>query len=93
MLDAFLQVFKQGLFANPHSQNSGFIDASDIEEKARQLTLSYLKASATEYECIFTSGATGKTLLLQELLELRIRFGLERKIPHIFCQAYVLVLE
>jgi len=45
---------------NPHSLHSGPTTGGDAEAKARQLTLDMCNASASEYDCIFTSGATGR---------------------------------
>lgn len=57
-----LQAFKTGVFGNPHSQHNGLLDAAATEDEARKLTLGMCNASAAEYECIFTSGATGIAL-------------------------------
>ena len=49
------------LFGNPHSQHgwSGNEGSAQAVAEARQLTLQMCNAPLGEYECIFTSGATG----------------------------------
>lgn len=56
-----MQDLSANVMGNPHSQHSGPVAVSDGESKARQLTLDMCNASAGEYDCIFTSGATGES--------------------------------
>eukprot|EP00884_Botryococcus_braunii_P022713 jgi/Botrbrau1/9125/Bobra.160_3s0002.1 len=63
------QVLASGVFGNPHSQHSlaQGINHAQLEGEARALTLSMCKADPAEYECVFTSGATGALKLVGEL--------------------------
>ena len=57
-----LQDLAGSLLTNPHSGHAAWgSDASALEREAeaRALTLAMCNAPAEEYECIFTSGATG----------------------------------
>ena len=57
-----LQDLDGSLLTNPHSGHAAWgSDASALEREAeaRALTLAMCNAPAEEYECIFTSGATG----------------------------------
>ena len=60
-----MQDLESHLFGNPHSQHgwSGNEGAATAVAEARQLTLQMCNAPVGEYECVFTSGATGDTLL------------------------------
>ena len=52
------------LYTNPHSGHAAWgsdISAVDCEAEARALTLAMCHAPAEDYECVFTSGATGAT--------------------------------
>ena len=62
-----LQALSKGVFGNPHSQHNDLLDSAAAEDEARRLTLSMCNASAAEYECIFTSGATGPVLVRNPL--------------------------
>ena len=58
-----LQDLSGSLLTNPHSGHAAWgSDASALEREAeaRALTLAMCNAPAEEYECIFTSGATGR---------------------------------
>lgn len=60
-----LQDLAGSLLTNPHSGHAAWgSDASALEREAeaRALTLAMCNAPAEEYECIFTSGATGRCL-------------------------------
>ena len=59
-----LQDLESHLFGNPHSQHgwSGNEGSAQAVAEARQQTLQMCNAPLGEYECIFTSGATGITL-------------------------------
>ena len=54
------QDLSANVVGNPHSQHSEPEAGGDAEASARQLTLDMCNASASDYECIFTSGATGE---------------------------------
>ena len=59
----FCQALRRHLFTNPHSQHgveSDLPSSAAAESDARALTLAMCNASAEDYECIFTSGATGE---------------------------------
>ncbi|DBA86842.1 TPA: hypothetical protein ACH3X2_005421 [Trebouxia sp. C0005] len=60
-IDAFRQDLASHLFGNPHSQHgwSGNEGSAQAVAEARQLTLQMCNAPLGEYECVFTSGATG----------------------------------
>ena len=60
-----MQDLESHLFGNPHSQHgwSGNEGSATAVAEARQLTLQMCNAPVGEYECVFTSGATGDTLL------------------------------
>ena len=57
-----MQDLERKLYTNPHSGHAAWgsdISAMDCEAEARALTLALCHATAEDYECIFTSGATG----------------------------------
>lgn len=57
-----MQDLEGKLYTNPHSGHAAWgsdISAMDCEAEARALTLAMCHAKAEDYECIFTSGATG----------------------------------
>ena len=47
------------MLGNPHSKWGGPAGFSAIDAAARQVTLDMCGAAPGEYECVFTSGATG----------------------------------
>lgn len=57
-----VQDLESHLFGNPHSQHgwSGNEGSATAVAEARQLTLDMCNAPLGQYECIFTSGATGQ---------------------------------
>lgn len=61
MTTLFVQDLASHLFGNPHSQHgwSGNEGSAQAVAEARQLTLQMCNAPLGEYECVFTSGATG----------------------------------
>ena len=64
-----MQDLRGNLYTNPHSGHAAWgsdISATECEAEARALTLAMCKASAEEYECIFTSGATGGLALASD---------------------------
>lgn len=60
-----MQDLESHLFGNPHSQHgwSGNEGSATAVAEARQLTLQMCNAPIGEYECVFTSGATGDTTM------------------------------
>ena len=57
-----MQDLEGQLYTNPHSGHAAWgsdISAMDCEAEARALTLAMCNTPAEDYECIFTSGATG----------------------------------
>ena len=57
-----VQDLESHLFGNPHSQHgwSGNDGSGSAVAEARQLTLDMCNAPLGQYECVFTSGATGQ---------------------------------
>ena len=58
-----MQDLEGKLYTNPHSGHVAWGDdirAMECEAEARALTLAMCNAPAEDYECIFTSGATGE---------------------------------
>ena len=55
----YVQDFGLEVLGNPHSQLDGGVGIAARMEEARRLTLQLCNAGADEYECVFTSGATG----------------------------------
>ncbi|KAE9620929.1 putative molybdenum cofactor sulfurtransferase [Lupinus albus] len=54
------------VYGNPHSQSESSSATLDILNDARQQVLDYCNASAKDYKCIFTSGATAALKLVGE---------------------------
>ncbi|KAK7292490.1 hypothetical protein RIF29_08271 [Crotalaria pallida] len=54
------------VYGNPHSQSESSSATLDILIDARQQVLDYCNASAKDYKCIFTSGATAALKLVGE---------------------------
>ncbi|CAL0328717.1 unnamed protein product [Lupinus luteus] len=54
------------VYGNPHSQSESSSATLDILSDARQQVLDYCNASAKDYKCIFTSGATAALKLIGE---------------------------
>ncbi|CAK7355477.1 unnamed protein product [Dovyalis caffra] len=65
-MEAIFKDFSSNVYANPHSHSDSSSATSDIIREARQLVLDYCNASAKEYKCIFTSGATAALKLVGE---------------------------
>ncbi|XXG68836.1 hypothetical protein AAC387_Pa06g1841 [Persea americana] len=58
--------FTTNVYGNPHSQSDSSSSTSDVIRAVRQQVLDYCNASAKEYNCIFTSGATSALKLVGE---------------------------
>lgn len=56
------------MMGNPHSGWGGPAGYAAAAAEARAATLALCNASSADYECIFTSGATGKAAALREAL-------------------------
>ncbi|KAL2928144.1 Molybdenum cofactor sulfurase [Bienertia sinuspersici] len=65
-MEAIFKDLTSNVYGNPHSQSDSSMDTSDIIRECRQLVLDYCNASAKEYKCIFTSGATAALKLVGE---------------------------
>ncbi|KAF9678625.1 hypothetical protein SADUNF_Sadunf07G0054000 [Salix dunnii] len=65
-MEAIFKDFSSNIYANPHSQSDSSSATSDIIREVRQQVLDYCNASAKEYKCIFTSGATAALKLVGE---------------------------
>lgn len=65
-LDQHLELLKQGIFGNPHSNNPTSLAMTDLVEQARAYVLDYFKAAADEYVAIFTPNASGALKLVGE---------------------------
>ena len=57
-----VQVLSTSTLGNPHSLHGGTQQGEDAESIGRRLTLDMCNADPKEYDCVFTSGATGKIL-------------------------------
>jgi selenocysteine lyase/cysteine desulfurase len=56
------------LLGNPHSAHHPSKAAMDDMDRTRAAVLTYFKADPSEYDVVFTSGATGAILLLQHFM-------------------------
>ena len=65
-LDEHHAMLRAGVFGNPHSVNPTSTAMTELVEKARAKTLAFFRASADEYEVIFTPNATGALRLVGE---------------------------
>ncbi|XP_011012124.1 PREDICTED: molybdenum cofactor sulfurase isoform X2 [Populus euphratica] len=65
-MEEIFKDFNSNIYANPHSQSDSSSATSDIIREVRQQVLDYCNASAKEYRCIFTSGATAALKLVGE---------------------------
>lgn len=54
------------VYGNPHSQSDSSLASAEIIGEARQQVLDFCNASARDYKCIFTSGATAALKLVGE---------------------------
>jgi molybdenum cofactor sulfurtransferase len=65
-LDEHHAMLRAGVFGNPHSVNPTSAAMTELVEEARTKTLAFFRASADEYEVIFTPNATGALRLVGE---------------------------
>ncbi|KAL4200828.1 hypothetical protein AMTRI_Chr02g255600 [Amborella trichopoda] len=65
-MEAIFNDLKFNVYGNPHSQSDSSLAASERINSARQQVLDYFNASAKDYKCIFTSGATAALKLVGE---------------------------
>ncbi len=61
-----LAMLGSGVFGNPHSKNLTSMAMTERVEAVRRYVLQYFKASADEYEVIFTANSTGALKLVGE---------------------------
>ncbi|KAG5546857.1 hypothetical protein RHGRI_018880 [Rhododendron griersonianum] len=65
-MEAIFKGLTTSVFGNPHSQSDSSLATAEIIREARQQVLDFCNASARDYKCIFTSGATGALKLVGE---------------------------
>ncbi|CAO2815208.1 unnamed protein product [Amaranthus hypochondriacus] len=65
-MEAIFKDLTSNVFGNPHSQSDSSTATSEIIRECRQQVLDYCNASAKEYKCIFTSGATAALKMIGE---------------------------
>ncbi|KAK9684105.1 hypothetical protein RND81_10G186600 [Saponaria officinalis] len=65
-MEAVCKDLSSNLYANPHSQSDSSMATSEIIRDCRQQVLDYCNASAKDYKCIFTSGATAAFKMVGE---------------------------
>ncbi len=61
-----LEILRQGVFGNPHSNNPSSLASTALVQKARSCVLEFFNASPDEYVIIFTTNATGAIKLVAE---------------------------
>jgi selenocysteine lyase/cysteine desulfurase len=61
-----LDLLARTVFGNPHSANPSSATTTELVERARRAVLTYFRASADEYEAIFTLNASGALKLVGE---------------------------
>ncbi len=61
-----LEILRQGVFGNPHSNNPSSLASTAFVQKARSCVLEFFNASPDEYVVIFTANATGAIKLVAE---------------------------
>jgi molybdenum cofactor sulfurtransferase len=66
-----MQLLRANVFGNPHSVNPTSATSTELLERARARVLRFFKASADEYEAIFTPNATGALRLVGEAYPFR----------------------
>ena len=70
-LDEHYALLRSRVFGNPHSVNPTSAAMTELVEEARAKTLAFFRASADEYEVIFTPNATGALHLVGEAYPFR----------------------
>lgn len=65
-MDAIFKDLTSNVYGNPHSLSDSSMATSEIIRECRQQVLDYCNASAKEYKCIFTSGATAALKIIGE---------------------------
>jgi molybdenum cofactor sulfurtransferase len=65
-LHRHLEVLKNGVYGNPHSNNPSSLAITRLDERARKSVLEYFHASPAEYVVIFTQNASGALKLVGE---------------------------
>uniref|UniRef100_A0A7C9AY39 Aminotransferase class V domain-containing protein n=1 Tax=Opuntia streptacantha TaxID=393608 RepID=A0A7C9AY39_OPUST len=65
-MEAVFKDLTSNVYGNPHSQSDSSMATSEVIRECRQQVLDYCNASAKEYKCIFTSGATSALKLVGE---------------------------
>ncbi|KNA16459.1 hypothetical protein SOVF_088940 isoform A [Spinacia oleracea] len=65
-MEAIFKDLTSNVYGNPHSQSDSSLATSEIIRECRQQVLDYFNASAKEYKCIFTSGATSALKIVGE---------------------------
>jgi len=65
-LQAHHKLLSESLFGNPHSWNPTSTHSTELVEQARAYILKFFNASPEEYECVFTSNASGALKLVGE---------------------------
>lgn len=60
------ELLLEGVFGNPHSKSPTSLTSSENVEKARMSVREFFRASAQEYEVIFTAGASAALKLVGE---------------------------
>ena len=66
-----LELLRNGVFGNPHSQNPTSAAMTELVESARAAVLAFFDASPEEYVAIFTPNATGALHLVGEAYPFR----------------------
>jgi selenocysteine lyase/cysteine desulfurase len=66
-----LELLRSSVFGNPHSINPTSTAMTELVEHARAAVLEFFRASAEEYEAIFTPNATGALRLVGEAFPFR----------------------
>ncbi|XP_058218468.1 molybdenum cofactor sulfurase isoform X1 [Rhododendron vialii] len=65
-MEAIFKGLTTSVFGNPHSQSDSSLATAEIIRETRQQVLDFCNASARDYKCIFTSGATAALKLVGE---------------------------
>ena len=61
-----LDLLRHGVFGNPHSSNPTSLAMTELVDRVRRRVLDYFRASAEEFEAVFTQNATGALKLVGE---------------------------